>query len=94
MFCSLAMPVKMRPDAGSIYSSISMWSGEKEQWSSLVVHLCLVTFGCLPANALWRYQVYSLIWELGSFCSFVELTLDTRSSCWICCSNLLTGSLK
>jgi hypothetical protein len=41
MFCYLAMPVKMRPDAGTIYSS--MWSGEQEQWSSLVVHLCLAS---------------------------------------------------
>jgi hypothetical protein len=41
MFCSWAMPVKMRPDAGTIYSSISMWSGEQGQWSSLVAHLCL-----------------------------------------------------
>jgi len=43
MFGSVAMPVKMRPDAGTIYSSISTWSGEKEQWSSLVVHLCLAS---------------------------------------------------
>jgi hypothetical protein len=32
---------EIRPDAGSIYSAISMWSGEQEQWSSLVVHLYL-----------------------------------------------------